>query len=284
MSLVIWVIIIVAVAVYLYNKRQKVVNSQDQKINEAHIVATKNKRNEPSLDKTIGEINAVCPYCEKGLKKKPSRKKQCPHCNNCIYKRTRPYDDAHIIIREDQIEDLEEQWAIANGQFDLYLKEKKRRERIKDRLTDQYGNEPTKEDVEFRALNEQATEHELKGNWGFGRNMRLKMAKNLEKRDSYKLALRIYCHVCFLDINGPNNRGSTPNNSLKDFPFFTPENAILAPGVIRLMNDIINKLEYDIADTKQEFIEVTTPIHKGSPTPISPEKAWLSLREELLAT
>jgi hypothetical protein len=49
------------------------------------------------------------------------------------------------------------------------------------------------------------------------------------------------------------------------------------------MKDMLEKLNYDITDTKQEFIEVTTPLHQGSPTPIAPEKAWSILKEELFA-
>ncbi len=268
------IVAIIAAGIYLYFKQTVV---QNQEKSEVDFRDSSTQKGAPSLDKTIGETKPICPYCETKLEKKPSRKKQCPHCENYIYKRTRPYDDAHIIIREDQIEDMEEQWAIANGQYDLYKKEQKRKERIKNRLTDQSGNEPTKEDVEFRALNEKATEYEFRGDWGFGRNIRLKMAQNLGKRERFYLAFRMYCHVCFIDINGPNNTSGTSN----EYPYFTPKNAILAPGVISLMKDLIETLNYDTEETRKEFIEVTTPIHDGTPTPISPEKAWPKLKKEL---
>ena len=274
------IVAIIPASIYLYYK-QTAIQSQEKSILESKEKPI--QKTVPSLDRTIGETNAICPYCETELEKKPSRKKQCPHCENYIYKRTRPYDDAHIIIREDQIEDLEEQWAIANGEYDLFLKEKKRKERIANRLTDQYGNEPNKEDVEFRALNEKATEFEFKGDWGFARNMRLKMAQNLEQREIYKLAFRSYCHVCFLDINGPNNRSGTSKETLEKFPYFTPESAVLAPGVIRLMEDLIDKLNYDSEKVRNEFIEVATPIHEGTPTPIPPVKAWPTLKKELMS-
>lgn len=269
------IVAIIGASIFLYYI-QTVVQNQEKSTGNFQEDST--QKTVPPLDKTIGETNAVCPYCEKELEQKPSRKKQCSYCNNYIYKRTRPYDDAHIIIREDQIDDIEEQWAIENGQYDLYLEEKKRKERIKNRLIAQSGHEPTKKDVEFRALNEKATEYEFRGDWGFGRNMRLKMAQNLEKRERFYLAFRMYCHVCFIDINGPNNRSGTS----KEYPYFTPENAILAPGVINLMKDLIETLNYDSEETKNEFLEVTTPIHGGTPTPIPPEKAWPKLKEELL--
>jgi len=240
------------------------------------------KKGAKKLSQNIGETEAICPYCHKKLEKKPSRKTKCPHCENYIYKRTRPFDDADILIRKDQIDQIDEEWSIVNGSHDIYLKEKHREKRIRDGMRERFGKEPADDDVEFRVLNDQAVEAEFAGDWGFARNYRLNMAKNLEKRKSHELSLRMYFHVCFLDINGPNNRSGMQSVDLDKYPYFTPKSGFLAPGVIKRMKKLISKLEFDEEDCKQGFVEVNKPIFEGSPTPLSPETAWLKLKKELI--
>lgn len=237
-----------------------------------------------SFSKKIGNTNAICPYCNEKLEKMPKRKTKCPKCENYIYKRTRPFDEVDIIIREDQLDIIEEEWSIKNGSHDIYLKEKARKKRIRDGMRESFGKEPADYDVEFRVLNDQAVEAEFSGDWGFARNYRLKMAKNLEKRKSHELALRLYYHVSYLDINGPNNRSGMKSVDLDNYPYFTPKSGFLAPGVIKRMKTLINKLEFDEEDCKQGFIEVNKPIYEGSPTSLSPEKAWSLLQAELFKT
>jgi hypothetical protein len=94
-----------------------------------------------SLSKNIGVTEALCPYCNSDLEKKPTRKTKCPHCNNYIYKRTRPYDNADILIREEQIDLIEEEWSIVNDSHDIYLKEKERERRIRDEMRKRFGRE-----------------------------------------------------------------------------------------------------------------------------------------------
>jgi len=63
----------------------------------------------------IGNTEPVCPYCNYKFDKMPLKKKQCPNCKNFIRSRTRPFDNQKILIREDQIDELEMQWAFKNG-------------------------------------------------------------------------------------------------------------------------------------------------------------------------
>lgn len=235
----------------------------------------------PSLSRGIGQTSAICPYCDEKLDKMPSRKTKCPYCENYIYKRTRPYDEVNIIVREDQLEKIKEEWAIKNGNHPTYLKEKARENRIRNEMRERFGKEPLEKDVEFRVLNDQTTEAEFSGDWGFARNSRLGMAKNLETRGSFELSLRMYFHVCFLDINGPNNRGGLEPKFIEKYPYFTPKTGFIAPGVIGRMKKIIDKLEFDEQTCKEEFLEVTKPVHEGTPTPLSPIKTWSILKKEM---
>ncbi len=63
----------------------------------------------------IGNTEPVCPYCNYKFDKMPLKKKQCPNCKNFIRSRTRPFDNQKILIREDQIHELEMQWEFKNG-------------------------------------------------------------------------------------------------------------------------------------------------------------------------
>jgi hypothetical protein len=55
-------------------------------------------------------LEAICPYCKKELLKFPGSKTKCPHCGNFIYVRTRPLDGQRILIRENQIKQIEKDW------------------------------------------------------------------------------------------------------------------------------------------------------------------------------
>lgn len=62
------------------------------------------------LSSNLGITLPNCPYCGMKLQKFPLRKTKCKYCNNFMYARTRPYDNARIIIKKGQIEDVENEW------------------------------------------------------------------------------------------------------------------------------------------------------------------------------
>lgn len=69
----------------------------------------------------IGINGDECPYCGQILPKRPSRKAKAPCCGKPIFVRTRPSDNQSVLLREDQIPALEEQWAV-----DYQIKQKMR--------------------------------------------------------------------------------------------------------------------------------------------------------------
>ena len=73
----------------------------------------------PSQLTAIGNLDAVCPYCGNQLAKKPGRKAKCPHCANFIHVRTRPLDNQKVLVTEQQMEAINEQWGIVHPQFTL---------------------------------------------------------------------------------------------------------------------------------------------------------------------
>jgi uncharacterized Zn finger protein (UPF0148 family) len=106
----------------------------------------------------VGNVDAICPYCNQVLVKKPGRKKKCPFCGQFIYVRTRPSDKQHVLATETQVEQIEEQWSVVNGTHDTYLlvkrlfAEKLAEEKAK--LANRYGREPSDNEVEVSLLRE----------------------------------------------------------------------------------------------------------------------------------
>ena len=90
-----------------------------------------------------------CPSCGGKLDKVPGAKKLCPHCGKYIFVRTRPIDNARVLVNEVGVEKIEEDWATANGTFDEYQAEKKRVSDTKERLSKRFGTEASDGDVKW---------------------------------------------------------------------------------------------------------------------------------------
>ncbi|QYZ80345.1 hypothetical protein E2N92_13375 [Methanofollis formosanus] len=69
----------------------------------------------------IGNVEAVCPYCGKSLKKKPLKKTKCPACRNEIQVMRRPADGLRVLVTDEQVEDLEIQAFVEAGEYDKQI-------------------------------------------------------------------------------------------------------------------------------------------------------------------
>lgn len=231
--------------------------------------------------KTIGEVDAVCPYCSKKLEKKPSRKKKCPHCENYIYSRTRPYDKKKILITESEIDQIEEQWAIINGQHDLYLKEKARENRIRSQMKGISGTEPIEEIVEWKVLHEQSLEYADQCDWGFYRNKKLEMAKHLQKQSKLLEALKMYFEVCYIDSNGPQNTSGWSDHMKNEWLQFSPDNAIIFTGIVKRIDKLVKKLDLNLKNIEAIYLEAASKLGDnltGIELPVTPKCAWEDLK------
>lgn len=231
--------------------------------------------------KTIGELGAYCPYCRKKLEKKPSRKKKCPHCENYIYSRTRPFDREKILITESQIDQIEEQWAVINGQHDLYLKEKERKNRIRSQLKVSSGTEPTDDIIEWSVLNEQSKEYAEQCDWGFYRNKRLEMAKHLQKQLKLLESLKMYLEVCYIDSNGPQNTSGWSEQMKKKWLQFSPDNAMIYTGIVKRIDKLVKKLDLNLKNIEAIYLKTASDLGdnlSGIELPVTPESAWEDLK------
>jgi len=62
-----------------------------------------------------------------------------------------------------------------------------------------------------------------------------------------------YLDVFYLDLNGPNNIGGTSPEILKKFPPFHPNDAMIAPGIIKRILSIRKALGLDTKETENLF-------------------------------
>jgi hypothetical protein len=231
---------------------------------------------------TVGNKEPVCPYCSDALDKMPKRKKKCPNCGQFIYVRTCPDERVKILIREDQIELIEEQWAIENGSHEQFLAEKRNRETTKAKLISQGNNAPTDLDVKWEQLQVSLPKLASEFQWGLYRNARLGMGDVLKKQGKLSESLDTYLEVCFIDLNGPNNCGTKDPELLKMFPPFDPKSAFLAPGVLRYIEKLCNDLQVKPEDLESRFISLASTVGRELKLPIAPDEAWKAVSGELL--
>jgi len=230
------------------------------------------------------ERKAECPNCHKSLSKIPGARTKCPHCGELMFVRTRPKDNARVVVTKAEAEKIDEEWSIVAGTHDIFVAEKEEFAKEKEILRKRFGGkEPSDNDVRWGLLNKQLIEHAKNGDWGLYRNARFQMAEILRGEMKLKDALRTYLEVCYIDLNGPNNTGGMNDPELlKEFPPFNPKDfSFLAPGVIDLIKRIVLKLKLDKDEIKQIFVEHNSRIEKSLRLPISAEKSWQALEKEI---
>jgi len=198
--------------------------------------------------------------------------------------RTRPQDNAKVLIREDQIVLIDEQWSKQNGTHDQFLAAQQRRQSVVASLSRKFGRPPSTSDVEWAILNDDSLEHAKQMDWGYYRNARFAMAEVLSKEARLEQALNFYLEVCYLDLNGPSNCGGIRDPQIrKDFPLFNPKDGMLAPGVLGRIHDIVDKTEGQFTITEDRFMKVAIPIYNSLRLPLAPDKAWAKFRCEFTA-
>lgn len=228
---------------------------------------------------------AECPSCGGVLEKVPGAKTKCPHCGEFMFVRTRPKDNARVVVTKDEADKIDEEWAVVAGTHDNFVAEKKEFAKEKEILRKRFGGkEPSDNDVKWGLLNKQLMEHAQNGDWGLYRNTKFQMAEILRGEMKLKDALRTYLEVCYLDLNGPNNTGGVNDPELlKEFPPFDPTkgNSFLAPGVIERIKRILKKLEMDKEKMKEDFINYNSRVEQSMRLPVAPADCWSKIESEI---
>jgi predicted RNA-binding Zn-ribbon protein involved in translation (DUF1610 family) len=237
----------------------------------------------PQSSETKDERKAECPNCQTALSKIPGSKTKCPNCGKFMFVRTRPKDNARIVVTKEESDKIDEDWSIISGTHDSFIKEEEDFAKEKEILRNRFGKEPSENDVKWGLLNKQLIETARNGDWGLYRNTKFEMGETLRKEMRLKGALQFYLEVCYLDLNGPSNTGGVRDRDiLKEFPPFDPnEKFPLAPGVIELIEKVSSKLGFDLDMVAKLFIEHNSRIYSSMKLPLSPDEGWELLSKEL---
>jgi hypothetical protein len=153
-------------------------------------------------------------------------------------------------------------------------------------LEEKFGRPPSEADTARAYLDQKAFDYANHRQWGLYRNTRLSMAALLEQEGKLRPALRHYLKVCYLDINGAQNRiqivtdGKTTIGPGHDF---VREHAFLAPALVAKITEVILTLKLDEHEVRDDFVHFAGCEVLGLrlTPPLSTERAWEEPSAEL---
>lgn len=211
------------------------------------------------------DAGSTCPYCAHTLAQRPLRKKKCPSCGNYIYVRSTPAGEKKILVTEREAAKIDDQWQHHHHMNLLDSDPDYRREyeQIKAQLMVERGKEPSVGEIRWVLAGKHLVQCIRDGDWGIYRDTKVEMAQQLEEEQKLKQALGTYLEVCYLDANGPCNRGAKP---------FDPSQAVAAPGIARKVRELSRSLGLQPDEVKRLFTEAAEIYHNG--LPVDSAEAW----------
>lgn len=216
------------------------------------------------LSADIGITTANCPYCGIKLSTFPSRKTKCKKCDNFIYKKTRAYDNANILIKENEIEKVEKEYKkrtfMLNYACDNFEEYEKKLQRIRKTQSIPFN------DVIWYKYEQEYREACNKLNFDKITWFHWNKATFLLAEEHYKSALQEYLVFIFWNTCGGNNFVERPviDKKFEDNYLKTNINFLGNPG---------RCLEYlNISEKELKKMILNMPIEQGIPFPFSIEE------------
>ncbi len=203
-----------------------------------------------------------------------------------IYPRKRPIDGQVVYFREQELEDLEEQRAIASGNYEVFLAQRQRREDARAKLRAKFGREPSDSDVSWPIFNEDIVNEAKAGELGLYRNTKLSMAQMLQRENKTKQALQSFLEVAILDMNGATNIVSGLSEAeMHEFGVkpYDLQYADLLGYVIGEIEECATESRTSDAELEALFAAAWNRIPARSKLPLDQGAGWSKLRETLAA-
>ncbi len=151
-------------------------------------------------------------------------------------------------------------------------------DKLKPMLAKKFSKPPSDDDLAWAYLNKKTLDYVKHRQWGLYRNTWLSMAAVLEQKGELDDALRLYLEVCYLDLNGPQNRGDMPLSGMRDFMVNV---AFLAPAVVAKVLEMIFALKLDEHQVGSNFMQIAEHNNHNLKLPLSPTETWRKLSAEL---
>ena len=227
-----------------------------------------------SLITPLGVTSALCPYCSHPFEKMPQRKRRCPSCGETFLSRKRPYDDEKVLLTipdanaadaQKELLGISAGQSLTDAQLDTILSA------VESRIPHLVAEDLV---AEVGAFLEKR--HADEWNWGLYRNARLRTSESLTRRGLSEEALRTLLHVCYLDLNGPSNVGTSVG-----FPAFNTSQAMLAPAVLKRVKSIVGELKWESDDLQREFLALPGVPDPKAMLPVSKDESLRKLLAEL---
>lgn len=148
---------------------------------------------------------AICPSCSGGLRKVPGAKTKCPNCAEFVYVRTDPRTKSRRVVKEAELEDIEDAWAILNGSYEARQESKREREFERGNLAAMLNRQPAESELDLFLIHGDLVDHLKFRQMGLARNDYLLRGQIEFKEGNFHAAALCFLTVVLLDGNGATN-------------------------------------------------------------------------------
>lgn len=210
------------------------------------------------------ERTAECPNCQGILKKTPGAKTKCPHCGKFMFVRMDPRTKSQRVVTEIEVELIEDERAKIDGNWPERLAEKNRKIEVTNNLRQEWGQEPSSEDVQWELWNHELLSHASARDWGLYRNTLLSMAQSADKRKKPSEALLLFMDVMYLDACGPGNGGMG----------WTASERMYLPFIAGCIQKICKKVSLNESELVERYSVRAEKLKQNLKLPIAFEVAW----------
>ena len=148
-------------------------------------------------------------------------------------------------------------------------------------LHQRFGKPPSDSDVAWRLLNQDLIIHGAAGNWALYRQTRYHMGELLHAEGKLKAALLTYFEVCYLELNGAQERGCSvhPPHASTESPL--PKKAQLAETLLERCLEVAGSLHLNGHDLREWFYRAAAQPYHDLRLPIDPQRAWRRLKRRM---
>jgi len=235
--------------------------------NNEHDAATRSNSDATQTSYRGPEIGSLdfskCVYCQAPLIKAPEKRTKCKKCGDYIYVRKRPSDNKRVLLKESELNILEDQWLSVNDP-EAYAEKQK----VIERLSRENGTTPSKAETDWEWYKSLLNLYAQNGHWGLYRNTRLNMATFLSENKNPGEAALTYLEVYYLDLNGSNNANGFDKSMAMGLPWMYEEAVKISEesGITK-------------ENLKERFLERARLLKDKLSLPVDPNTAWSKMEK-----